>query len=129
MRKCVICGNEVATGAKKYCLKCKEEQYVKVRRKSQLNFFNRIEKLEPVRKCLKCGEVKRHNAKCNVCPDCYSPKYNLTKSSNMESKKKKAAKKNPEDALFESLLSRRIKEMSIYGEKIPKIRERKCHTN
>ena len=104
------------TGAKKYCLKCKDEQYIKTRLKSQKAFFDKIDQLDPIRKCLKCGEVKKHNARCNVCPDCYSPKYNMKSTTRAKSK---------EDALFESLLNRRIKELSIYGERIPKIRERK----
>ena len=123
MKVCVICGGELLTGAKKYCPKCKEVQYEKDRKKSRLKFIAKIDKLEPIRTCKKCGLMKRHNAKCNVCPDCYSPKHKLVKEIN---RPVKPIKKSKEDALFESLLNRRIKEMSIYGEKIPKIRERKC---
>lgn len=95
MRKCIICGNDLSNGARKFCLKCKDEQHAKIRLQSQKAYFERLSKLDPIRKCKRCGEVKKHTLNCGICSDCNNHKT-----------KKPSKRKQPEDLLFLSLINK-----------------------
>lgn len=102
-------------------------------------------------KCARCkiNERREYNSYCPTCQQQISREWRVANPYKAKAKDKKDNQNrkkstqidlenyddlepmNPinSDALFESLLKRRIKELSIYGERIPKIRERKCRTN